>query len=88
MFDIFKKPVRVYCADTNEMGRLLQWLRANQGLIYATKNTWEVKAILPGPLNKDQSVRGFWVEVPYELAAPRFKSISEQEAFADILAGI
>ena len=85
MFDLFKKPVNIFCADMEELGRLLSWLRANSGLTYASHNTWEVFAIMPSVLNEDQTLQGFWVKVPYELAEPRIQKISEQDAFTDIL---
>jgi hypothetical protein len=82
---MFKKPVNVYCEDMVELGRLLKWLREQSGIVYASRNTWEVQAILPGLLDDDGIIKGFWVKVPYELASPRIKKLSEQEAFSDIL---
>lgn len=82
---LFSKPVNVFCKDMEELGRLLSWLRENSGLSQMNKEYWEVQAILPGILNEDQRLRGFWVSVPYDLAAPRIRKISEQEAFSDIL---
>ena len=82
---MFKKPVKVFCSNEKELANLLIWLRANSGLSYMNEQCWEVSAIIPGILGDSTELLGFWVSIPYALAQPRMKKISEQEAFADIL---
>lgn len=83
---LFKKPVKVFCSNEKELANLLIWLRANSGLSYMNEQCWQVQTIIPPLLSADKALRGFWVSIPYSLAEPRITKISEQEAFADILA--
>lgn len=83
---LFKKPVKVFCKNEKELANLLIWLRANSGLSYMNDQCWEVYAVIPPLLSEDRSLQGFWVSIPHALAEPRITKISEQEAFADILA--
>jgi hypothetical protein len=85
MFDSFKKDVRVYCADMEQLGRMVEWAMPHLGLSHMTRTTISVQAIKPDLLDEDRSLRGFYIYVPYEAAAKRINRLSVQDAFADIL---
>lgn len=83
---IFKKPIVVKCYSNEELGKLINWLRADEGLASMNRQRYAVTAVMPMQYwdNPDRLMY-FEVTVPYY----RYKKLREQfiekEAFDPIL---
>jgi hypothetical protein len=83
---IFKKPIIVKCYNNEELGKLINWLRIDEGLSAIHQQRYTITVVMPMQYWDHQDrVMYFEVAVPYY----RYKKLGEQfieeEAFDPIL---
>lgn len=82
----FKKPIKVKCYDTEELGKLLNWLRRDTGLSEMNRQRYPVTAVMAMQYWDDPNeLMYFEVEVPYYQYKQLREKYIEREAFDPIL---
>jgi hypothetical protein len=92
---LFKKPVVVKCYNKEELGKLVNWLRRNEGLAALNRQRYSVTAVMAMQYwDNPNEVLYFEVSVPYYeykkirerfIRNEAFDSILEARAFDEIL---
>jgi hypothetical protein len=91
-----KKPVVVKCYSTEEVGKLIDWMRADEGLLsQMNRQRYEVIAVMPMSYwDETDKIMYFEVTVPYYqysklrdqyIEREVFDPILQQRAFSEIL---
>jgi len=63
---VFKKPIKVRCDTTEELGRLLDWLRTDSGLSELNRQRYAVTAVMAMQYwENPHELMYFEVTVPY-----------------------